>query len=103
MSQTDDVFAACDAHECDEAGYLLFAYAPQSGLRSRTITMSLEAIEDDNGLCYCIPVPGALPNPDLPQLCLLLAEQRHSGGICVDRLGLHVRLHYCGSVPPWFN
>ena len=76
MSQTDDVFAACDAHECDEAGYLLFAYAPQSGLRSRTITMSLEAIEDDNGLCYCIPVPGALPNPDLPQLCLLLAEQR---------------------------
>jgi hypothetical protein len=83
----------CDGHECDEAGYLLFAYAPQSGLRSRTITMSLEGIEDDNGLCYCSPVPGTLTNPDVPQLC---CWSLLDCGICVDRLGIDVRLHYCG-------
>lgn len=56
--------------------------------------MSLEGIEDDNGLCYCIPVPGPLLNPDVPQLC---CWSLLDCGICVDRLGPDVRLHFCGS------
>jgi hypothetical protein len=53
-----DVFAMRDCTRPSAlrlwGSYLSYAPSPQSGIRARTITISLDGIADNNGLCYCI-------------------------------------------------
>lgn len=80
-------------HEGDES-YMFSPTLPNQASTPGTITLGLEGIEDDNGLCYCISVPDFSSKSRRPQLCCCLAGQRH---MCRSSRTLHPAFTLAGS------